>query len=251
MSNLNPFAAQVAAINDQKVGGEERDSLGGGFLLTSGAYEMTCTSFWSGNFEKGAGFVEAEFIGADGQKYKIRECTSKADGSITYEKDGEKFYMPGFNKMNSLALLASRKGLADLTWEEKAVKVYNKDTQSDVPTLVPVATEMLGKKVILGILEVEVNKTVKNETTGKYDPIAETRVENQLDKVFDFESKKTISEFRAKAEKAEFYDEWVKKYSGEKQNRVKTTGLASPAAGAKQAGTTAGGGSKPVDDLFG
>ena len=245
--SLNPFAA-AKALENEKVGGEERDSLGGGFLLPSNSYDMTITAFWAGKYDSGAGFVELHAETVDGKKYKLRECTSNKNGDNFYEKDGEKNFLPGFNKMNSVALLASRKGLADGDWQLKTIKVWNKDASAELPTEVAMNMSVVGKKITLGILEVEVNKTVKNEATGKYDPIAETRVENQLDKVFDFESKKTIAEFRAKAENAQFHGDWVAKYAGQKQNRVKTTGLAQGGANSAAAGAAGG---KPVDDLFG
>lgn len=251
--SLNPFAAAKALEENEKIGGEERDSLGGGFLLPSGSYDMTCTAFYSGKYESGAGYVVAEFVTDDGKKFKIQECTSNKAGENFYidKESQEKKFLPGYNKINSIALLASRKSLGDGDWQNKVVKVYNREAKADVPTEVPMNMTVVGKKVTLGILEVEVNKTQKNDATGKYDPIAETRVENQLDKVFEFESKKTIAEFRAKAEKATFHGDWVKKYQGEKQNRVKTTGLAATNGGGASGGGQGPAGGKPVDDLFG
>lgn len=248
--SLNPFAKAKELEANEKVGGEEKDSLGGGFLLPSDAYAMTISSFFAGTYDSGAGYVVVEGVTDDGRKYKLQECTSNKAGENFYiDKDsGEKKFLPGYNKINSIALLASRKALGDGDWQTKIVKVYNKDAKADVPTEVPMNMSVVGKKVILGILEVEVNKTQKNEATGKYEPIAETRVENQLDKVFDFESKKTIAEFRAKAETATFYNDWVEKYKGKKQDRVKKTGLAASNASGGAAGGNAG---KPVDDLFG
>lgn len=252
--SLNPFAAAAELEANEKIGGEEKDSLGGGFLLPSGSYDMTINVFYAGKYDSGAGFVHMEATDAEGKKFVLRECTSNKAGENFYiDKDsGEKKFLPGYNKMNSIALLSSRKALGQGDWQTKVVKMRNKATGTDVPTDVPMNMSVVGKKVTLGILEVEVNKTQKNEATGKYDPIAETRVENQLDKVFDFESKKTIAEFRAKAETGTFHGDWVKKFSGEKQNRVKTTGLAAAKAGGGSAasGNAGPADGKPVDDLF-
>lgn len=95
--------------------------------------------------------------------------------------------------------------------------------------------------ITLGIVKSVVDKTKKNEQTGLYEPTGETREENSIDKVFHTETKKTVSEFTTKAEKAEFYDMWLKKNKGQTRMRAKgatsKTGLpgAAPAAGGSAA----------------
>lgn len=258
--SLNPFASAADALKDQKIGGEERDSLGGFELLATHAYDMTVKNFFQGASEKGAKYIVIEGVTADGKKLKFQEYVTNQKGEVTYEKDGEKFYLPGFNKMNSIAMLAARKELSSLTWEEKQVKIWNKAAGGEVLTPVPVAVDMLDKKITLGIFEQTVNQTEK-QANGKYVPIHAgdnvplVKDENVIDKAFDFETKKTIPELRAKAESAAFYKEWVEKFDGKKQDRVKTKNLVlktgGGGAGAQPTNAAGGQTQAPEDNLFG
>ena len=258
--SINPFADVAAQVEGQKVAGEERDSLGGFALLPTAAYDMKITQFFQHKADSGAKYIVIEGVDANGKKCKFQEFVSNKAGDVTYKKDGETFYLPGYNKMNGIAMLAARKELSGLTWEEKQVKLYSKTAGGEVLTPVPVATDMLGKMITLGIFEQTVNQTQKNDSTNKYEPIHAgdnvplVKDENVIDKAFDYESKKTLPEFRAKSESAVFYKEWVAKYDGKKQTRVKDKGLVLKKGGAaggdstNAAGTTT---TPPVDNLFG
>ena len=257
--SINPFAEAATALQGQKIGGEEKDSLGGGFLLPTNCYDVTITQFYSGKFESGAGFIVLEGTTADGKKYRHQEITTNKAGQVTYTKDGEQFYLPGYNKMNSIAMLAARKELHALQWEEKQVKVWDQATKAEVVRPTPVAMDMIGKKITLGIIEATVNVTEK-QPDNKYAPVCGAdgkplvRDENLLDKAFDYETKKTIPEFRAKSEKATFHAEWLAKHTaGVKQDRVKDKGLVpssknSGAGAVNAAGTVT---QAPAEDLFG
>lgn len=240
----NPFA-EVTSDKEIK---NEKDSLGGGFIWESGAQLVTITMAYAGEAGSGAKSMNFEFKAEDGRVLKHTEyVTAGRDkgGKNYYEKDGVKSYLPGYNIVNAIALLTTRKELSEQTWEEKLVKVYNAEAKGDVPTKVLVATDMLGKQIILGVIKETVNKNVKNEA-GKYVPSAETRDQNIIDKVFEVESKKTIAEYRDKKETAEFYQPWVDKNTGVTRNRVKTDGVV---AGAPK-GATGGGAAKPKESLF-
>lgn len=257
MSN-NPFEDVASQIEGQKIAGEERDSLGAFALLPTAAYEVTISQFFQGQSEKGAKFIVIEGTDPAGKKIKFQEYVSNQKGEVFYERDGEKSYLPGYNKMNGIAMLAARKELPKLQWEQKQVKLYSPAAKAEVLTMVPVAVDMIGKKIILGIFEQTVNQTQKNDTTGKYEPIHGgdnvplVKDENAIDKAFDFETKKTLPEFRAKSETAAFYAEWTKEFSGQKQKRVKTKGLVlkkgENGGSTNAAGTTT---QVPADNLFG
>lgn len=240
----NPFA-DVKSDSEIK---NEKDSLGGGFIWESGAQLVTITMAYAGSSDGGAKSMNYEFKTDDGRTLKnqqwVTSSTAKG-GNNYYEKDGVKSYLPGYNIANAIALLAAHKELHELTYEEKLVKIYNADAKGDIPTKAFVATDLLGKQVILGVVKQTVNKNVKTDTG--YQPTAETRDENIIDKVFDAETKKTIAEFRDKSETAQFYQPWVDKNTGVTRSRVKKDGLV---AGAPKA---AGGSSsaKPTESLFG
>lgn len=258
--SFNPFADVAAQVEGKKVAGEEKDSLGGFALLPTAAYDVKITQFFQHKYDSGAKYIVLEGVTTDGKKLKFQEVVSNKAGGVTYEKDGETFFLPGYNKYNGIAMLAARKELSGLAWEEKQVKVYSAAAKGDVLTAVPVAMDMIGKMVTLGIFELTVNQTQKNEQTNKYEPIHAgdgvplVKDENFIDKTFDYESKKTLPEFRAKAEAASFYKEWVAKYDGKKQVRVKDKNLVLKKGGAaggdstNAAGTTT---TAPVDNLFG
>lgn len=258
--SFNPFADVAAQVEGKKVAGEERDSLGGFALLPTSAYDIKITNFFQHKADSGAKYIVIEGTSTDGKKVKFQEFVSNKAGGVTYTKDGETFFLPGYNKMNGIAMLAARKELSGLTWEEKQVKIYSKAANGEVLTPVPVATDMLGKMITLGIFEQTVNQTQKNDTTNKYEPIHGgdgvplVKDENVIDKTFDYESKKTLPEFRAKQETATFFKEWMTKFDGKKQTRVKDKGLVLKKGGAaggdntNQAGTTT---AAPVDNLFG
>lgn len=258
--SLNPFADVASQLADAKVAGEEKDSLGGFALHPSGAYLVTISNFFQGAADSGAKYIVIEGKTEDGKPIKFQEFVSNKKGEVTYEKDGEKFFLPGYNKMNGVAMLAARKELSGLAWEQKQIKLYSKAAGAEVLTPVPVATDMIGKKIYLGILEQTVNQTQKNEQTNKYDPIHAgdnvplTKDENVIDKAFDAETKKTVPELRAKAEKAAFFEEWTAKYTGKKQNRVKDKGLVLKRESGGGGNNTNAAGTQtqaPADNLFG
>lgn len=260
--SFNPFADVATQVEGQKVAGEERDSLGGQQLLPTNLYEVTISNFFQHAFDSGAKYIVLEGVTSDGKKIKFQEVVSNKQGGVTYEKDGEKFFLPGYNKMNGIAMLASRKELSGLEWEQKQVKLWSKAAGGEVLTPVPVAVNMIGKKVILGILEQTVNQTQKNDTTNKYesihagDGVPLVKDENVIDKAFDAETKKTIPELRAKAELPVFYKEWQEKYVGEgkgKVNRVKDKNLVLKKGGTGGNNTNAAGTqtAPPADNLFG
>lgn len=258
---MNPFANTVNTSNEQIEG--DSDRLGGSFVWDSAAYEVTILSAYAGKSAGGAGSMNFEVQGADGRKFKFTEWVSSGDAKGNkpyYEKDGKKSYLPGFNNVNAIAMFTTHKELGALTFETKLVKLRNKDTKTDVPTEVPMAVELIGKKFILGLLKVETNKTTK--VGNEYLPVAkkgepgvpETRFENEIGKVFYLDNKCTIAELREAKQKgtapvAAFYDQWVEANTGKVINKVKTDKLvAAPGDGPAGAPTDAAG--QQVDSLF-
>lgn len=247
---MNPFADLPQDTSD--IGGEE-DRLGGGFIWPSSAYELTIKNAYSGKSGSGAASMTFELEDANGKRIKFTEWVTSGDakGNLPYyEKDGKKSFLPGYNIANAICTLASKKGLKDQTWETKQVKIRNAETKTDVPTPTPVAVELIGKKIILGILEVETNKSIKVD--GKYKRTAETKKENRLDKVFFIDNKCTLNELIAakkssSAPVASFYDQWMAANDGKVKNDVKAAEVTATQGGAA-APTTAGG--EEVDSLF-
>lgn len=246
---MNPFADLP---KDNDIAGEE-DRLGGGFIWPSAVYEVTIKNAFSGKAASGAKSMTFEVEDANGKKMKWTEYVTSGDakgGLPYYEKDGKKSYLPGYNIANAICILASKKGLGEQTFETKQVKIYNKDTKSEVPTPTPVAVDLLGKKILLGVLEVETNKSIK--VGNSYKRTADTKKENRIDKIFFVENKCTLQELIAakksgNAPVASFYDQWVEANAGKVKNDVKAAEVTATQGGAA-APTTEGG--EEVDSLF-
>jgi hypothetical protein len=258
--SLNPFANTANTTNESIE--TDSDRLGGGFVWDTDAYEVTILSAFAAKSKGGAGSMTLEVQSADGRKHKFTEWVTSGDAKGNkpyYERDGKKSYLPGFNNMNAIAMFCAKKELNALTFETKIVKLRNFDTKTDVPTEVPMAVELIGKKFILGLLKVEENKTKK--VGNDYLPVADatgapiTKFNNEIGKIFFADNKCTIAELRQAKQSgstptAEFYDKWVEANKGKVIDKVKKDGLVPEAGGAGPAGTPTDAGGAEVDSLF-
>jgi hypothetical protein len=156
--------------------------------------------------------------------------------------------LPGFTTVNDLALLTTGQPLANAETENKVIKLWNKEQEKEVPTEVPCITALHGKPVKLGILEEITFKQVK-DANGNYQDTSETRTSNVINKVFHASTGKTVNEYKAKVETAEFINKWKEKWDGKPNDKTAgktpkgvTTGRTSAAAP-----TSTG---KPTSSLF-
>jgi hypothetical protein len=228
---------------------EEKDSVGSGGPLDSGLYKSTIALAYVTKSAGGAiGLVLNMKTEANRE---IRQTLWMTSGTAKgcknyYEKDGEKFYLPGFNHANSLALLTCGKEISELETETKVVNVYSAEAKSEVPTKVEMLMDLLGKEIIVGVIRQTVDKTKKNEA-GVYEATGETRDENEIDKLFRAKDRMTTAEIRAQAETAGFIDTWDAKFTGTVKNKAK--GAAGTAGAPKAAGAPAAA-KKPTTSLF-
>ena len=232
---------------------DEKDSISGGGAIESGLYEGVIKLAYIYPAKSGALGLVLHMQTSEGRE--VRETfwmtggTAKG-GKNYYEKDGQKFYLPGFLMANSLALLAVGKEVSDLDTEEKAVKLWNKEAKTEVPTKVQVLTDLLNKPILAGILKEEVDKTA-DDGSGNYAPTGETRMQNTFDKFFRASDKKTTAEIRAQAENAEFFQAWENKWKGQTKNSAK--GAAGNAGAPKSTAFNSAGSQgtkKPTQSLF-
>lgn len=251
MSTVNPFAA-TANTTGEKIGGET-DRLGGFRVFDTDAYEVTIRNAYAGKSDGGANNMTFEVEMADGTKYSwvewVTSGTSKGCLPYFVDKEGEKQYLPGFNRFNAIALMTAGKEPAALKFEEKHVKIYNYAAKADVPTPVQVAVELLGKKIYIGIEKHKVNKQVKNgeklpSGKDKYVNGPEAVEKNEVTKIFHFETKRTLKEAIAKLETGEFFDQWVEKNKGKVFDKMKPSEVGAGTAGAP--GASAQSGDKPA-----
>ena len=232
----------------------ETDSLGGFGPLDSGLYNMKIDSAYYTESKGGAIALNFQFTGSNKESLKqsLYLTSGKEKGGHNYYvgKDGEKKYLPGFVIANSIALLAAKKRISELSAEEKTIMLYNADPsiKKEVPTKVKMVVGLLGKEITLGILRQTVDKTKLNDATGAYEATGETRDENEIVKVFRTSDGKTVAEILAKAETAEFKEKWAGKWTGVTRDKSKGTGATAGMPAAAMRSTT--GAAAPADSLF-
>lgn len=203
--------------------GGERDSLGGGGVLASGLYPATITLAFlqQAPSEAMALVVHAKTSEGRDIRQTLWMTSGKAKGCKNYylDRNDQKQYLPGFVLANSLALLTVGAEIGTLETEDKVVSLYQYEAKAEVPTKVPVFTDLIGQEILIGLIKQTVDKTQKNEATGEYVPTGETREENEIDKFFRASDRKTTVEIRAQSEKAEFVDAWSDKWTGKDRDR--------------------------------
>ncbi len=240
--------------NDANIKGET-DSLGGGFIKESGVYNATIELAYADQSTGGARSVNIHLKTEDGAVIRLTEYVTSgtAKGGLnTYvdQKTGEKRFLPGYSKMDSMSKLACAKGLTELTAEEKVVNRYDYDAKKELPMKTNVLTELMGQPITVGLVKQIVDKNAKN-AAGTYEPTGETREENVADKFFRARDGMTATEIIAGATEPSFRNKWAEKNTGVTRNLAKgaPAGASSGAtAGAPAAAPAAG--EKPAS-LFG
>lgn len=227
---------------------DEKDSVGGGRVLESKIYNFNIDKAYVTTSEGGAMAMNLELTADTGEEYKdsiyFTSGTAKGQKNTYTDKDGKEQYLPGFNMINSLCLLAAKKELSELDTEDKVVKIYDYEAKAEVPKTVPMVMELVGKKISAAIIKQLVNKQKKGDD-GRYHDTDETREKNEIDKFFRAEDMMTTAEIRAKAETAEFHKTWTDKFAGTVKNKVKAASGNGGVAGAPT------GTQKPKTSLFG
>jgi hypothetical protein len=238
---------------DEKIQ-DEKDSLGGGQFspLESGLYKVLIKNAYVTISAGGATAINLVLQTEDGKEIRDQQwvtsgtakgCTNtykvkNKDGAET----GEEAYLPGFSNINSLCFLTLNKNFPEMETENKTIMLYDYTSKTDVPTEVPVLTELLGKTVVAGIVKETVDKMAKNDQTGKYEPTGKVYDKNAITKYFRADDMMTTTELKSGAEKAEFHESWSKTWTGKTVDRStakQATGTkGTPATGAAAAKTS-------------
>ncbi|QIG70529.1 single-stranded DNA-binding protein [Rhizobium phage RHph_N38] len=231
--------------NKEGVKGAE-DRVGGFQVFETDIYEAEIAAMYSIKSTKGAGGVHLTLKIGD-KEYNEDVWVTNTKGENTFTKDGVTYFLPGWNHVDHIALVATgEKGLAQLDVEDKTFKVYDPNAKQALPKSVPTFVEVLGKKIWVALVKSEENKSVKEGE--KYVPTSEKRVVNSIDKVFDYGTKLTVAEATS-GKPAEFFDAWLAQNKGKTRNNFKEVqggGTTGRPAGAPPQG---GEGNKP--SLFG
>jgi hypothetical protein len=201
---------------------ESQDRLGGNFgPVESDIYKAVIKAAYAGQAASGARSVSFIFD-LNGREFRptIYITNKKGENFFINKQDAtKKVPLPGFTTVDDICLVATGKPLAEQDAEDKVIKLYDAEAGKELPKSVPMLVELLEKEVSLAILKLLVNKNVKNDATGDYEPTAETREENNIEKVFDTESQMTVNEARQGAEKAAFWDGWLERNKGKTKDK--------------------------------
>ena len=185
-------------------------------VVDSGLY--TCTVEMAYIKESAKGAVALCLTLKDENGHEIKEDlwiqSGNAKGNKNYyEGKNGKAYLPGFTAADSLCLLATSKPLSTQSTEEKAVKVWNRDAKTEVPTQVQVLVDLLDKPIIAGVLRKTVDKTAEGPD-GEWHPTGEHIDRNEINKFFRSADRLTTSEIRAGATEGAYCAKWDSLYTG-------------------------------------
>jgi hypothetical protein len=221
--------------DDSVANAEEKDSLGFTVLETD-LYDGDIKMCYFDKASSGALMVHWEFKLAGGETYKESMCIASGDakGNKTYyEKDGDKFPLPGYTMVNSIIqiLTEGNASLADVLsgeveLEEKTIKV-RKDGKD----------ELAAKSVFSDILGMQLHLAIAKNVEDHYKNAGETQDKNEIKKVADFETKRVANEILKDAD-ATFMAAWLDKNQGKvfdnsgKGGSGKSSGVPQKTAGA-------------------
>jgi hypothetical protein len=189
MSNI--FAGKKAA--DDKV---EDDFLGGGGVLDTDIYPATIKTAYIGEAQASDARNVTLLLDINGRQTTQQIWVSNRNGDVTYKdkKTGEAKNLPGFNQINSLCMLVCSKEMGEMDVEELTVNIYDFDAKKELPQAVDCFSELHGEKIQIALQRQTVDKNVKNESTGSYEPSGEVRDKNEIVKFFPEDKLVTISD---------------------------------------------------------
>jgi hypothetical protein len=236
---------------------QTEDRVGGFQPLETDAYTGEIKAFYATKSAGGANAVNIILALEGGREYRETIYVTNRNGENFYLNQNDKSKkvpLPGFVIAEDICLVTVEKPLSAIAFEDKVMNIYDPDAKREVPKSVPMAVELIGKTVTLGIVNQLENKSEKQG--DEYVPIADTRNVNFTDKVFHTGTKMTTVEARNGAEKAVFFDAWVERNKGNirdkrtiKDGAGGNAGQAGrPGGGAPQAGGAPAG---PKKSLFG
>lgn len=205
------------ASNDLAGVEKEKDVLGGRSPLPTDVYDGKIVVAYittSGGGARAFNFV----VEAGGKTLRETIYVTNRQGAVVYVRDGKKYPLPGYSLVNAITKLTIGKEIPQLVFENKLVKIYNFDLKKDVPTEVPVAVELTGEAVCLGIELIRENKQQKDQA-GNYVDTAEIREVNSITRVFHTKTGQTAAEYDAQAP-AEFKALWLKEFKGKVRDKT-------------------------------
>lgn len=199
-------------INDVQ---ESGDYIPGG-VRESAIYTDTIKKAYLIESQHGSRGVTLELFDGQSTFTTTQYITSnRQKGQLTYytKPDGTKQFLAGYEIMENLCQILTGKGLSKQDVVPGVVNVYNFEAKGEIPTNVEVLPLLIGKQIKTGILKTEVTKKKKDPSSDTYVPTSETRMQNELAKVFDATTGQTWTEKKGNAA-ASYITKWEERYAG-------------------------------------
>jgi len=236
------------------------DTLGGSkySTLESALYDFTVKLAYGSISKGGAKALNLLLETDDGKELKqqLWMSSGKAKGCLNYymsknpktgNKDMKK-YLPGFEAANHLTQMCLGKEINQVNPETKTIMLYDFSQGKEVPTEVPMITELINKKITAGVIKKVENKRTLDADTGKYVATTETREINEIDKFFHYPTGLTVTEAQAKADKPVFKEKWAEKWTGVTKDNTESDIALAPS---KKSSTAASNTPREGASLFG
>jgi len=204
---------------------------GSGFTLDTGLYEMVIDVGFMDTSDSGAEALKLHLKMTDGSPQTLRTAfwvasgTKKGKKTFYVTKDGKKRSLPGFVQASQVAEICATKALADLTEEEKTIKLWNSTSQAEENTQIRYLPDLKDKPILVGVLKVRDNKVALSGTIYEKQP--EERFFNEVDKVFH-PNGLSITEKNAGAKTPDFRDRWAARYGSETVDRYEQVANSQP-----------------------
>jgi hypothetical protein len=232
----------------------ENDYLSGdNFLLETGLYTLTIKQMYPVKNKDGSHSMQLVLEDeTSGKRFSPMIYFLNKDGkSSTIAQfginKGKKVPILGFSRLEQICQYAANMSLeeAGQTAKIKSVtKPFGTDTIS-----VDMFMAVIGKKINMLIEKQRVNKKEENLSTGKWEPINDERVVNEIAKILDAD-KFTEAE-RGKVTEPMFVNTWLEKNQGKIIDRYKAIpGLPGAKTGPTKSSTTAVATPAEIDDIF-
>ena len=234
------------SLSDIEVDGVESggDVLGGGGLIETDVYSGKIKLAYLGKSPSSK--AQSVTLHIETPKGEVRETLyfTNRDNKPHYEKNGKKLFLPGYDTVNDICLLVTKRGIVKQAdhLETKTVKLYDFKEKEERPREVEVLTDLIGEDVSVAIQKQIVDKQAKVD--GKYQKTGDTREENTISKFFNPDTDQTVLEMRNEIEGGVFKEAWLKKNQGKTANRAKGV------KGGGKSGAPGASAEKPKKSLF-
>ncbi len=215
---------------------EERDSVGGSYIWESDTYPVTIDLAYGGISQGGALSVNIVYKDKTGREITDTQWVQSGDTkdnkpTYTDKRSGEERKLPGLQHTDAICQMVAGKNLDEMDTEQKVAMIWDFGARAKVEQKVEMIMELIGAQVIVGVQKKVVDKNAKGDD-GKYHPTGETRETNEVDKVFDGTTGRTLTEIRAEAAEAKFIHTWREKWSGNTINEATAAAGSTAKAGA-------------------